>query len=81
MSEKELKAMNAVRNGMSWSMIAGLIPLAFVDMAAVAGVQMKMLAEIAKIYGVEFRRSCGKAGGGSLIGSVVPGLIVWVPAY
>ena len=35
-----------VRNYMWWSMGAGLIPVPLVDMAAVTGVQLKMVADI-----------------------------------
>jgi uncharacterized protein (DUF697 family) len=54
---------------------AGLIPVPFVDLAAVSGLQLKMLYELSKIYGVSFERNRGKAVIGSLIGSVVPGAL------
>lgn len=72
MSEKEQKALKTVKNYMWWSMGAGLIPVPFVDLVAVSGVQLKMLAEISKIYGVQFQESRGKAVVGALIGSIVP---------
>jgi uncharacterized protein (DUF697 family) len=74
-SENEQKALKTVKNYMWWSMGAGLIPFPFVDLVAVSGVQLKMLAEISKIYGVQFQESRGKAVIGSLIGSIVPGVI------
>ncbi len=72
MSEKEQKALKIVKNYMWWSMGAGLIPVPFVDLVAVSGVQLKMLAEISKIYGVQFQESRGKAVVGALIGYIVP---------
>jgi uncharacterized protein (DUF697 family) len=45
------------------------------DLAAVTSVQLKMLAEVAKIYGVPFNQTRGKAVVGSLIGSVVPAAV------
>lgn len=72
MSENEQKALKTVKNYMWWSMGAGLIPVPFVDLVAVSGVQLKMLAEISKIYGVQFQESRGKAVVGSLIGYIVP---------
>ncbi len=51
---------------------AGLIPVPFVDLIAVSGVQLKMLAEVSKIYGIEFQETRGKALVASLIGYVVP---------
>lgn len=75
MSEKQQQAMKTVKNYMWWSMGAGLIPVPFVDLVAVSGVQLKMLAELAKIYGVEFQESRGKAIIGSLLAYVVPSTI------
>lgn len=51
---------------------AGLIPVPLVDLAAVSGVQLKMLAQISKIYGIPFHQSRGKAAIGSLVGYVLP---------
>jgi uncharacterized protein (DUF697 family) len=72
LTEKEQSARKIVKNYMWWSMGAGLIPVPFVDLVAVSGVQLKMLAELSKIYGVEFQESRGKAVVASLIGYVVP---------
>ena len=57
---------------MWWSMGAGLIPVPFVDWAAVSGVQLKMLADLSKIYGVRFVENQGKAIIGSLTGFILP---------
>ena len=54
------------------SMGASLIPLPWVDLAAVGGVQLKMLAEISKIYAVPFEENRGKAIIASLVGFVLP---------
>jgi uncharacterized protein (DUF697 family) len=74
-TEKEQKALKTVKNYMWWSMGAGLIPVPFVDLLAVSGVQLKMLADVSKIYGVEFQENRGKAVVGSLLGFVVPSTI------
>ena len=70
--ERETKALKTVKNHMWWSMGAGLIPVPFVDLVAVSGVQLKMIAEISKIYDVPFQEGRGKAVIGALIGYVVP---------
>jgi uncharacterized protein (DUF697 family) len=62
-----------IRKHMLWAMGAGLIPIPWVDMAAIAGVQLKMLSELAEKYQVEFSDSRGKAIIGTLVGSIVPG--------
>jgi uncharacterized protein (DUF697 family) len=72
--EKMDNAANAiVRKYMLWSMGAGLVPIPWVDMAAIAGVQLKMVSDLAKRYKVAFAESQGKAIIGTLVGSVLPG--------
>lgn len=61
-----------VRNYMWWSMGAGLIPVPLVDMAAVTGVQLKMVADISKLYDVKFSENRGRSIIISLLGSLVP---------
>lgn len=75
MSEKEQRACLLVKNYMWWSVGAGLIPVPFVDMIAVSGVQLRMLAEISKTYGVEFQEGRGKMLVASLLGYVVPNVL------
>jgi uncharacterized protein (DUF697 family) len=71
-TEKEQQAQKTVKNYMYWSMGAGLIPVPFVDLASIAGVQLKMLADLSKIYGVPFQENSGKAILTSLVGFVLP---------
>ncbi len=72
MSENYEKSLKITKNYMWWSMGAGLIPVPLVDWAAVSGVQLKMLADISKVYGIPFHESRGKAVIGSLAGFVLP---------
>jgi uncharacterized protein (DUF697 family) len=55
-----------------WSGAAGLIPVPFVDLAAVGGVQIQMLRRISQIYGIPFAENRGKALMASLAGSMIP---------
>jgi uncharacterized protein (DUF697 family) len=55
-----------------WSGAAGLIPVPFVDLAAVGGVQIQMLRRISRIYNVPFSANRGKALIAALAGSMVP---------
>ena len=71
-TEKEEKALKTTKNYMWWSMGASLLPIPWVDLAAVAGVQLRMLAEISKIYDVPFQKNRGKAAIASLVGFVLP---------
>lgn len=55
-----------------WSGVAGIIPVPFVDLAAVGSVQVLMLRRISQIYGVPFSANRGKALIASLAGSMIP---------
>jgi len=70
--EKEQLALSTVKRYMWLSGAAGLIPFPLVDLMAVSGVQLKMLAEISKIYDLPFQASRGKIIIGSLMGYVLP---------
>jgi uncharacterized protein (DUF697 family) len=65
-------ANDLVKKWMWWTMGAGLIPVPFVDLAAVTGVQLKMLSDLSKLYEVKFSENRGKAIIGALLGSIVP---------
>ena len=72
MSEKQQIAAKKIRNYMWWSMGAGLVPVPFLDLLAISGVQLKMVSELAKIYEVPFSESRGKAVIGALVGTLAP---------
>jgi uncharacterized protein (DUF697 family) len=72
MNEKERIATKKIRNYMWWSMGAGLVPVPFLDLVAISGVQVKMLSELSKIYDVPFNENRGKAVIGALLGALVP---------
>lgn len=57
---------------MWWTMGAGLIPIPFVDLVAVSGVQLKMIKDMADIYDVKFSENRGKSIVSALLGSIVP---------
>jgi len=76
-SERHQAALSRVKYYMWWSGGAGLVPVPLVDLAAVSGVQLKMLAEICKIYDVPFKESRGKAAVGALIGFVLPHAVAY----
>src|SRR5450830_79723 len=65
-------AMKLVERFSLWSGAAGLIPVPFVDLAAIGGVQIQMLRRISQIYGVPFAENRGKALIASLAGSMIP---------
>ena len=61
-----------VRKYMWWTMGAGLIPIPLVDVAAVSGIQLKMLKDVSDIYEVKFSENRGKSIVSALLGSIVP---------
>ena len=65
-------AKKLVKRFSMWSGAAGLIPLPFVDAAAVGGVQMQMLRRILAVYEIPFSENLGKAFIASTVGSLVP---------
>jgi uncharacterized protein (DUF697 family) len=69
---KEEMASKLVERFAIWSGVAGLIPIPFVDIATVGGVQVQMLRRISQIYDVPFSENRGKAVVAALAGSLVP---------
>ena len=55
-----------------WSAVAGTIPVPFVDLAAIGGVQIQMLRRISQIYDVPFSENRGKVLIAGLAGSTIP---------
>lgn len=54
MSDKDLLATEITKKYALYSAGAGLIPIPFVDWAAITGVQVKMLCDLGALYGVPF---------------------------
>jgi uncharacterized protein (DUF697 family) len=66
---KTAEAEHIVNNYMGWSVGAGMIPVPLVDLAAIGGVQLKMLDDLSKLYGVKFSSNAAKSVIGALVGS------------
>ncbi len=64
------KALKLTRKYVLWSMGGGLIPVAFLDIAAIITAQIKMLRAMSALYGVEFKENRAKSIVTSLIGSI-----------
>jgi len=72
---KQEQAEQSLKYYGKWAAAAGVIPVPVADLAAVTGVQIKMLSDIAKIYEVPFKAEMGKALLGALAGSLLPAKI------
>jgi uncharacterized protein (DUF697 family) len=70
--KRDQMAADLVERYTAWAAAAGVIPVPLVDVAAIGGVQVKMLRELAKIYDVEFSENLGKSIMGTLLGAIVP---------
>lgn len=74
----EAEAMRIVNSYMGWSAGAGLVPIPVADLAAISGVQLKMIHSLTKLYGVPFSRDAAKSviaaliGGGGSLALVTP---------
>ena len=67
-SSTETEALRIVNSYMGWSAGAGLIPLPLIDLAAISGVQLKMIHALSKFYGIPFSRDVAKSVIGALVG-------------
>jgi uncharacterized protein (DUF697 family) len=70
--DRRLRAAKVVDRFSFWSGVAGLLPVPFVDLAAVAAVQIQMLRVISRIYDVPFSENRGKVLIAGLFGTVIP---------
>jgi len=55
-----------------WTAGAGLIPVPLLDIATISGLQIKMLADLAKLYGLPFGKERARVLVSGLLGSVLP---------
>ena len=70
--DRRSRARKVVERFSFWSGVAGLLPIPFVDLAAVAAVQIQMLRLISRVYDVPFSENRGKALIAGLFGTVIP---------
>ena len=72
MTDNEQRAIKTIERYMWWSAGAALVPFPVLDMVAMSAVEVKMLADVSRIYGIPFEKSRVQAVVGSLIGYVLP---------
>lgn len=65
---RKLLAKEKVSHWSQWSVAAGLIPVPFVDTAAISGLQMKMIFDLCKVYDVPFKKELVASILSSLVG-------------
>jgi uncharacterized protein (DUF697 family) len=59
------------------SATVGLIPVPFIDMAAISGIQLRMLYRLSGLYDLPFSLTMVKSLVGSLLGGVLPVNAAW----
>lgn len=69
MSSQDQKAMDIIRKNMFWAMGVGFVPIPIVDLIGVTVVQIDMLKELCRLYGVRYTEIKGKALISSLAGA------------
>ncbi|GAB4396202.1 MAG: hypothetical protein OHK0053_09680 [Microscillaceae bacterium] len=60
MSTKTEQANEIIQSHVMWSMGAGAVPLPILDLAAVTMVQLDLLKQLSRVYGVDYNESSGK---------------------
>jgi uncharacterized protein (DUF697 family) len=71
MDNKRELAQEIVKSHVVYSLGAGLVPIPFLDIAAVSVVQLDMLKQLAKVYGEDFKESAGKGWISAITGSTM----------
>ncbi|HVR98288.1 MAG TPA: DUF697 domain-containing protein [Thermoanaerobaculia bacterium] len=72
MNDREYQAHKLVSRYAMWSAGAGFIPMPAVDMAALLGVQLRMLSRLAQLYEVPFSQERAKSTVAALVGTIMP---------
>ncbi len=67
---RDAEAQKLIKNYMWWSMGAGLVPIPLFDIAAVCGIQIKMIVDLSKHYGIPFSENKVKNIVSSLVGTL-----------
>jgi len=70
-------ALAIVKKYMAWSAGAGAIPMPVIDLAAITGVQLKMLKKLSNHYGVAFHAHLGKSALAALVGGYGAGTLAF----
>jgi uncharacterized protein (DUF697 family) len=70
--ERQAEAVRLVRRYSLWAGFGGLIPVPFVDLAAMTGAQIQMLRRLSTLYDVPFSENRGKAIVAGLAGTMIP---------
>ena len=68
---RNLLARHTVKSWSTWAATAGLIPVPGVDLAAIGGLQVKMIYELCKVYDIPYKKETVQSLLGGLAGSTL----------
>jgi len=70
LDNKKTKADNVIKNHIYLASGVGFVPVPLFDIAAVVGIQVKMIHDLAKLYNIPFSKNIVKSLLGSLVGGI-----------
>lgn len=65
-------ASKMISEATKWSAVASVIPVPSLDLVAIGAVQVKLVTDIAKLYGSDFKQESIKALVSALLGTLIP---------
>src|SRR3954452_16348279 len=71
-TELEQRVLHTIREHTLLAAATSVIPVSFLDTAALAAVQLRLLNALATLYGQEFRKDLGLSAIGTLLSTVGP---------
>lgn len=80
-NNREAKANEIIKKNMYWAAGIGLLPFPVFDLAALVTIQMKMIKDISKVYGIPFKKHLGKSFILSLLGGLNVFSLSWLTWY
>jgi uncharacterized protein (DUF697 family) len=66
----DVAAMNIIKQNIAWAVAAGLLPVPFVEVAAITAVEVKLIRELAEHFKVPFQKDLAKSAVASLLASL-----------
>lgn len=66
----DAEAMNIIKQNIAWAVAAGLLPVPFVEVAAITAVEVKLIRELAEHFNVPFQKDLAKSAVASLLASL-----------
>jgi len=80
-NKRKEKANEIIKKSMYWAAGIGLLPFPLFDLAALVAVQMKMIRDISRLYGIAFKENRGRFFILSLIGGLNVFSLSWLTWY